>query len=198
MSIEPCRQMRLPKRCLDDLRIHAVGRHLQRIEDVHAQTDDALDERHDGPARVEHDLDAVAVRHVHQLRQPRREAAVEQPRADQQPVLRAQVVGDAEDVDPARRGREHAVEVGDVEIGEAIHDVVGQLRRLQQIHQQPFEAAQEGGVLPDAGARRHDREIATISSSRAAKSVKSNQSGWGQGWAANCSMLVAPDRTKST
>ena len=91
-----------PEALLDDLRVHAVGRHLERIEDVHAQRDDALDERHDGAARVKHDLHAVAVRHVHQLRQPRGKEAVEQPRADQQPVLRAQVVGDAQDVDPAR------------------------------------------------------------------------------------------------
>ena len=104
----------------------------------------------------------MAVRHVDQPGEARREVEVEEVGADQQPVLHAQVVGDAQDVDAARRRGEHAVEEADVEIGETVQQEGGHLRFREQVHQQPVESAQEARVLPDAGPGGHERESAPL------------------------------------
>jgi hypothetical protein len=72
-------------------------------------------------------------------------------------VPRSSAVAQNVDLPPGRR--EHAVEESQVEIGKAVDQPVGHLGLDGHVDQQIVDAAQERGVLKDAGAAGHHGEV---------------------------------------
>ena len=181
---------------LEQCRVHVLGSDLEGIEHIDAKVDESVDQRHDRAAGVEHDLHSVAVSHADDAIEARRNELIEHGRTHEQAILHTEIVGNAENIDLARGGCEHAIEEGDVEIGMAVDKVVGDVGR------RAMSASRLSVLRRKAGCWNTLAPLAMTARSvqgsrRSAKSEKSNQSTSNHRQSSICSTEVASAKMNS-
>ncbi len=134
--------------------VHAVGRYLDGIEDVHPHLDEIGYQAADSTAGVVHDPLPVLLGLGDEPLQAGLDELAEHPGADHQPVLHANVVGDEVDVGEIAHGLQNAPVELKVEPLHPFDDGLRQVGIQRQVRHELFHATQEHGQAQDTGSVR--------------------------------------------
>ena len=135
--------------------IHALGRDLDGVEAVDADLDEIGDEAADGAARMEEEARSrAALDERHDLGVEWLDDVTVGRRREERRMLGAQVVGLGGDVDEVADLVEDPLPVRQLQLGDALHELPGQLRVGGQVHVAVLVAAEAEVHLRDACAER--------------------------------------------